>query len=61
MNDKLKEALAHDDETIARAKAGIEAYNNTVAKTRKQRYLFKFKLTDLLILLVATSVILFRI
>lgn len=56
MNDKLKEALTHNDETIARAKAGIEAYNNTVAKIRKPRYLFKFRLTDLLILLVATII-----
>lgn len=57
MNDKLKEALTHNDKTIARAKAGIEAYNNTVAKIRKPRYLFKFRLTDLLILLVATIII----
>lgn len=57
MNDKLKEALAHNDETIARANAGIETYNNTIAKLSKPRYLFKFRLTDLIILLVATIII----
>ena len=57
MNDKLKEALAHNDETIARANADIETYNNIIAKLSKQRYLFKFRLTDLIILLVATIII----